>query len=161
MHTDIELRVARAREYFTSGYNCAQAVAMAYEDIIELDAPTIAKLTASFGGGLSRLREVCGAVSGMAFVAGALIPANNPQDTIAKRENYVLMQHFAEEFTKENGSIICRELLGLTQTKDLPTPSERTAEYYRKRPCVEYVAAAARIVGEYLYAREQITNENL
>ena len=150
MNVDIEERVTRAREFFTSGYNCAQAVALAYEDVIELDAETIAKLTASFGGGLSRLREVCGAVSGMAFVAGALIPANNPLDTVAKRENYALMQNFAEEFRKENGSIICRELLGLCQTKDEPTPSERTAEYYRKRPCVEYVAAAARIIGNYI-----------
>ena len=161
MNIDIEERVTRAREFFTSGYNCAQAVALAYEDIIELDAEMIAKLTASFGGGLSRLREVCGAVSGMAFVAGALIPANNPLDTVAKRENYALMQNFAEEFSKENGSIICRELLGLTQTKDEPTPSERTAEYYRKRPCVEYVAAAARIVGEYIATKQSTIAENL
>ena len=86
MKIDIEERVTRAREFFTSGYNCAQAVALAYEDVIELDAETIAKLAASFGGGLSRLREVCGAVSGMAFVAGSLIPANNPLDTVAKRD---------------------------------------------------------------------------
>ena len=161
MQINIEERVTIARNFFTEGYNCAQAVALAYADIIDLDKQTIARMAASFGGGLSRLREVCGAVSGMAFVAGALIPADNPQNTIAKRENYTLMQSFAEGFRKENGSIICRELLGLTQTKDEPTPSERTAEYYRKRPCVEYVAIAARIIGEYLASNEVKTAENL
>ena len=161
MLIDTEERVTRARDFFTAGYNCAQAVALAYADIIDLDTQEIARLTASFGGGISRLREVCGAVSGMAFVAGALIPANNPQDIVAKRNNYALMQSFAEAFRQENGSIICRELLGLTQTKDEPTPSERTAEYYRKRPCVEYVATAARIVGEYIAARESANTENL
>lgn len=154
MQINIEERVANARNFFTAGYNCAQAVALAYEDIIGLESQTIARLTASFGGGLSRLREVCGAVSGMAFVAGVLIPADNPQNSVAKRENYALMQSFAETFRVENGSIVCRELLGLTCTKEEPIPSERTAEYYRKRPCVEYVATAARIVGEYLASVE-------
>lgn len=154
MHIEIEERVARARNFFTAGYNCAQAVALAYEDITELDTQTLARLTVSFGGGMSRLREVCGAVSGMAFIAGVLVPADNPLDLAAKRENYALMQSFAEKFRTENGSIVCRELLGLTQCKDEPTPSERTAEYYRKRPCVEYVATAARIVGEYIISKE-------
>ena len=150
MQIDIDERVIKARNFFTSGYNCAQAVALAYGDIIEADVQTIARLTASFGGGMSRLREVCGAVSGMAFVAGSLIPADNPLDIAAKKQNYALMQSFAEAFRKENGSIVCRELLGLSQQKDEPTPSERTTEYYRKRPCVEYVATAARIIGEHI-----------
>lgn len=150
MQIDIDERVIKARNFFTSGYNCAQAVALAYDDIIGADVQTIARLTASFGGGMSRLREVCGAVSGMAFVAGSLIPADNPLDIAAKRQNYALMQSFAEAFRKENGSIVCRELLGLSQQKDEPTPSERTTEYYRKRPCVEYVATAARIIGEHI-----------
>ncbi|MBQ3260314.1 MAG: C_GCAxxG_C_C family protein [Alistipes sp.] len=150
MQIDIDERVIKARNFFTSGYNCAQAVALAYDDVIGADVQTIARLTASFGGGMSRLREVCGAVSGMAFVAGSLIPADNPLDIAAKRQNYALMQSFAEAFRKENGSIVCRELLGLSQQKDEPTPSERTTEYYRKRPCVEYVATAARIIGEHI-----------
>lgn len=155
---NINERVAQARDFFTKGYNCAQSVALAYRDIVGLDEQTIARLTASFGGGMSRLREVCGAVSGMAFVAGALVPADNPLDIASKRENYALMQKFAEGFRCENGSIVCRELLGLSQRKDEPTPSERTAEYYRKRPCVEYVATAARIVGEYILSQN---HENL
>ena len=150
MQIDIDERVIKARNFFTSGYNCAQAVALAYDDVIGADVQTIARLTASFGGGMSRLREVCGAVSGMAFVAGSLIPADNPLDIAAKKQNYALMQSFAEAFRKENGSIVCRELLGLIQQKDEPTPSERTTEYYRKRPCVEYVATAARIIGEHI-----------
>lgn len=150
MQIDIDERVIKARNFFTSGYNCAQAVALAYDDVIGADVQTIARLTASFGGGMSRLREVCGAVSGMAFVAGSLIPADNPLDIAAKKQNYALMQSFAEAFRKENGSIVCRELLGLSQQKDEPTPSERTTEYYRKRPCVEYVATAARIIGEHI-----------
>ena len=150
MKIDVKARAEHAKKLFEEGYNCAQSVALAYADITELDSETLAKIAAPFGGGMGRLREVCGAVSGMAFVAGSLIPANNPLDTVAKRDNYALMQNFAEEFRKENGSVICRELLGLCQTKDEPTPSERTAEYYRKRPCVEYVASAARIIGEYI-----------
>ena len=150
MQIDIDERVIKARNFFTSGYNCAQAVALAYDDVIGADVQTIARLTASFGGGMSRLREVCGAVSGMAFVAGSLIPADNPLDIAAKKQNYALMQSFAEAFRKEHGSIVCRELLGLIQQKDEPTPSERTTEYYRKRPCVEYVATAARIIGEHI-----------
>lgn len=154
MQININERVAKARNFFTSGYNCAQAVVLAYEDIIGSDAHTLARLAASFGGGLSRLREVCGAVSGMAFITGALIPVDDPLNISAKRENYALMQSFADKFKVENGSIVCRELLGLSQLKDEPTPSERTTEYYRKRPCVEYVATAARIVGEYLASIE-------
>lgn len=161
MQIDIEERVALSRKYFTDGYNCAQAVALAYEDIIGLPPQTIAQMVASFGGGMSRLREVCGAVSGMAFVSGALVPAYDPHNSVAKRENYALMQRFAEAFTKENGSIVCRVLLGISQQKDEPTPSERTAEYYRKRPCVEYVATAARIIGEHLAAQNRTQAENV
>ena len=154
MHINIEERITKARDFFTAGYNCAQAVVLAYEDIIGSDPRTLATLAASFGGGLSRLREVCGAVSGMAFITGALVPVDDPLNIVAKRENYALMQSFAEKFRAENGSIVCRELLGLSQHKDEPTPSERTSEYYRKRPCVEYVATAARIIGEYLATKE-------
>ncbi len=147
---DIEARVARARELFTSGYNCSQSVFLAYADLFGVDHTLAATLSAPLGGGMGRLREVCGTVSGMALVAGMLIPADDPSDTKAKAANYALVQHFAEQFRAANGAIVCRELLGLTQRKDEPTPEARTPEYYRKRPCVEYVACAARIIGEYL-----------
>lgn len=149
---DIEERVARARELFTSGYNCAQAVVLAYRDVTGLDAALAATCSAPFGGGMGRLREVCGAVSGMTLLAGFLAPNPTPDDRAAKTAGYALVQRFAEAFRAENGAIVCRELLGLDRPKDAPQPSERTAEYYRKRPCADYVAAAARIVGEYLNA---------
>lgn len=150
MNIDLESRVKRARELFSSGYNCSQSVFMAYADLFEIEPRMAATLSAPLGGGMGRLREVCGAVSGMALLAGQLIPVYDPSDRQAKAENYALVQHFAERFREENGAIVCRELLGLSLQKEDPTPAERTAEYYRKRPCVEYVATAARIVGEWL-----------
>lgn len=150
MKVDIEERVATARELFRSGYNCAQSVFLAYRDVAGFDEKIAATVSAPFGGGMSRLREVCGAVSGMAMTIGFIVPNDRPNDGPAKKNTYAAVQEAAEKFRAENGSIVCRELLGLTQRKDDPTPSERTAEYYKKRPCVEYVACAARIVGEKL-----------
>ena len=148
-----EERALRAKEFFNKGYNCAQSVALAYADITSLDEEMVAKITASFGGGMGRLREVCGAVSGMAFVASFISPCPTADNAEAKKANYALVQHFAEKFREQNGSIVCRQLLGLEQPKDEPTPSPRTAEYYKKRPCAEYVYDAALIVGEYLQNR--------
>ena len=145
-----EERALRAKEYFNNGYNCAQSVALAYADITNLDEEMVAKITASFGGGMGRLREVCGAVSGMAFLASFISPCPSADNAEAKKANYALVQEFAEQFRKQNGNIVCRSLLGLDRPKDEPTPSPRTAEYYKKRPCAEYVYDAALIVGEYL-----------
>ena len=145
-----EERALRAKEYFNQGYNCAQAVALAYADITALDESTVAKITASFGGGMGRLREVCGAVSGMSFLASFISPCPTADNAEAKKANYTLVQHFAEQFRQQNGNIVCRALLGLDHPKDEPTPSPRTTEYYKKRPCSEYVYDAAKIVGEYL-----------
>ena len=147
---DIEERVARARNFFTSGYNCAQAVAMAFDDVMTMDTTTVARIAAPFGGGMGRMREVCGAVSGMTMVAGFLSPCPTADDPVAKKANYTLVQNFAEKFRAQNGAIVCRTLLGLDRTKDDPTPSPRTAEYYKKRPCAELVGDAARIIAEYL-----------
>lgn len=153
---DIEERVTRAVGYFKSGYNCAQAVVMAYDDIMDLSVEALAKIAAPFGGGMGRMREVCGTVSGMTFIAGAILPAINPQNLEERKANYALVQHFAERFRQENGDIVCRRLLGLepmAERSETPMPSQRTEEYYRKRPCAEYVASAARIVAEYLAER--------
>ncbi len=147
-------RAERAKALFNEGYNCAQSVALAYADITPLDEQMVATVTASFGGGLGRLREVCGAVSGMAFVASFISPCPTATDAIAKKQNYALVQEFAEKFRQQNGSIVCRSLLGLDRPKDDPTPSPRTEEYYKKRPCAEYVYDAALIVGEYLASKE-------
>lgn len=145
-----EERALRAKEFFNQGYNCAQAVALAYADITALDERTVATITASFGGGMGRLREVCGAVSGMSFLASFISPCPTAEDGEAKKANYALVQKFAEEFRRQNGNIVCRSLLGLDRPKDEPTPSPRTAEYYQKRPCAEYVYDAALIVGKHL-----------
>ena len=147
---DAEERALRAKSYFHEGYNCAQSVALAFADITPLDEQMLATITASFGGGMGRLREVCGAVSGMAFVASFISPCPTADNDKAKKANYVLVQEFAEQFRQQNGSVVCRSLLGLDRPKDEPTPSPRTAEYYKKRPCAEYVYDAALIVGKYL-----------
>jgi C_GCAxxG_C_C family probable redox protein len=150
---DVQERVERACGYFKSGYNCAQAVVMAFDDVMEQSPEMLARLTAPFGGGMGRMREVCGTVSGMAFLAGAISPAVDPSNLEERKANYALVQHFADAFRQENGDIVCRRLLGLepmVERAETAMPSARTEEYYKKRPCVEYVGCAARIVAEYL-----------
>lgn len=155
MKVDINARSERARAYFLEGYNCAQSVVLAYCDIMGIDAQLAATIAAPFGGGMGRLREVCGTVSGMFMVAGFVAPNPQPNDNVNKRHCYSTVQSLAESFRNENGSIICRELLGLTQKSDEPTPSPRTEEYYRRRPCAEYVAIAARILGEKINSMQE------
>lgn len=147
---NIEERVERAVSLFKSGYNCSQSVVVAYADYFGLDEQTAMRVSASFGGGMGRLREVCGAVSGSFMLAGLKYSSTDPSDKEAKTKNYTVVQELAEKFRQHNGSIICRELLGLTQKKDNPEPSDRTPEYYKRRPCAEYVAIAARVIGEKL-----------
>ena len=150
---NVDERVERARNFFTAGYNCAQAVAMAFNDVMEMDVTTVARIAAPFGGGMGRMREVCGAVSGMTLVAGSICPSVDPKNMEERKANYALVQNFAAQFRAENGDIVCRRLLGLepaVESAESAMPSERTAEYYRKRPCVEYVATAARIVAEHI-----------
>lgn len=143
----------QAAKLFKDGYNCAQAVLAAYCDEINLDMDTALALSSSFGGGMGRLREVCGAVSGMFMVAGLKAGYTDPKNMDAKKRHYELIQEMAKRFKDENGSIICRELLGLADGADKPTPDARTAEYYKKRPCDEYVACAARIAQEVLFEK--------
>lgn len=150
MKIDVEKRAAQAENYFRSGYNCAQSVYMAYADLFDMDVDLAAKISAPLGGGMGRLREVCGACSGMFLLAGLAIPANNPADKEAKAENYRMVQALAADFKSQNGSIICRELLGLDHRHDAPTPETRTETYYKKRPCAELVHLAAEIVGKKL-----------
>ena len=150
---DKEARAESARAYFKQGYNCCQSVALAYADLIGMDKDAVAALASGFGGGFGRLREVCGCVSGMTMVAGAVLPSTDPGDSGRKTENYALVQRLAGKYAEENGSIICRELLGLSgksTSPESPAPSARTGEYYRKRPCPELCACAARIIAEEL-----------
>lgn len=139
----------KAHALFEEGYNCAQAVVLCFDDITGVDSKTAAMLASSFGGGMGRLREVCGAVSGMFAVAGLLKGYDDPKATDKKAEHYAFIQSLAADFKKENGSIICRELLDLPGSSD-PVPEERTADYYRRRPCADYVASAAKILAQKL-----------
>ena len=153
---DIEERVAKAKRLFKEeGYNCCQAVVLAYNDVFDVDDNTAAALSSGFGGGMGRMREVCGSVSGMVMLAGLMAPAADPSIKVDRTRNYALVQEMADEFRSLNGSIVCKELLGLVPmgsqaavAKESPEPSDRTAEYYKKRPCEELVGIAARIVGE-------------
>ena len=136
----------RAADLFHQGYNCAQSVFAAFSDELGIDFETALKLAAPFGGGMGRMREVCGAVSGMFLVAGLKYGYSDPKAGSAKAEHYQLIQALAERFREENHSIICRELLGLGAGPDHPEPEQRTNDYYRKRPCAELVACAAGII---------------
>ena len=124
---------------FEEGYNCAQSVFLAFSDLHGMDTHTAAVLSSSFGGGMGRLREVCGAVSGMFLVAGILYGYDDPGAREEKAAHYARIQELAKAFEEKNGSIVCRELLGLSVKREEPTPKERTAEYYKKRPCPELV----------------------
>ncbi|MBE6849773.1 MAG: C_GCAxxG_C_C family protein [Ruminococcus sp.] len=140
----------KARGLFKEGYNCSQAVLLAFSDVTGLDDNTALMLASSFGGGMGRLREVCGAVSGMFMVIGILCGYSSPADHAEKTAHYERIQELAAQFREKNGSIICRELLGLGSGADSPVPEHRTQAYYRKRPCAEIVADAAEITELYL-----------
>lgn len=140
----------KAKELFLQGYNCAQSVLLAFGDLTGLEEDTAAKLASSFGGGLGRLREVCGAVSGAAMVLGILEGYDDPNDTEAKKTHYHRIQEFTKRFKEQNGSIICRELLKGVKTVEGGDPEARTADYYKKRPCPDLVEQAAQILDEML-----------
>ena len=166
--TETENRAEAAVAFFRQGYNCAQSVTLALADLYGLDAATLAQLSASFGGGIGRMRETCGAACGMFMMAG--MEVQNPQDSPSepsctypdaalKKANYQVVQHLAAEFRKRCGALLCRELLGLAKpladgvvpaVAITATPEERTEAYYRRRPCTAMVETAVRIYMEYL-----------
>lgn len=148
---DTEERVQAAVENFESGYNCAQSVFLAYADLLDLEKDTAGKMSVSFGGGMGRMREVCGTVSAMAMIAGFKYPVTDKTDQEARTRNYAMVQKTAGMFKETYGSIICRDLLPPADAAaTTPAPSLRTKEYYGKRPCSKYVAHAARIAGQML-----------
>ncbi|MBP9995753.1 MAG: C_GCAxxG_C_C family protein [Lachnospiraceae bacterium] len=142
-------RIDRAMKIFEEGYNCAQSVVLAYEDVLPLDHEMLSKMSCSFGGGLGRMREVCGCVSGMAMVLGLVEGYDGIGEGDIKAKHYEKVQEVAHAFEKENGSIVCRDLLGLSIKSDSPIPEKRTEEYYKKRPCKELVGMAVKILEEY------------
>lgn len=153
---EIEKRVERAKELFKQGFNCSQSVFAACADLYGIEDEALAlRLSASFGGGIGRMRETCGAACGMFMLAGLENGSAKAGDAEGKMQNYALVQDLAAKFRDENGSLRCAELLGIKsqeqgiQTND-PTPAPRTEEYYKKRPCVEMVASAVRMFLEEL-----------
>ena len=150
MDLDYEQRVARAVELFKMGYNCAQAVTAAFADEYGYTEEQALKMSASFGGGIGRMRETCGAACGMFILAGLDTGSADAYDRQGKADNYALVQQLADEFRRENGSLICAELLGLRERRpQVPVPDERTAVYYEKRPCAKMVETAACIWSKY------------
>ena len=137
-------------ELFVEGYNCAQAVAVAFCDITGLDEKTTARMVSPYGGGMGRLREVCGAVSGMFFVLSYLYGYDTAGDDVSKKRLYTDVQALAAQFREACGSIVCREILNNPPTD--PTPSPRTAEYYKVRPCARMVLTAATLMDGFIAA---------
>lgn len=135
----------KAKALFKEGFNCAQAVAMAFAEETGMDEKMMMKASAGFGGGMGRLREVCGSVSGAVMVLGLLAGRDDVKNNEAKKELYRLVQEQASAFKEANGSYICRELLQGVTADTRPQPDERTPEYYRKRPCAELVELSADI----------------
>ena len=145
-------RADRAEELFRQGYNCGQSVFAAFADLLGMTVEEAAKIASPFGAGFGKLREVCGAVSGMTLVTGYLKGYSDPADYESKKELYALIQKMCSEFEAREGSIICRELLGLKKGEDICEPSVRTEEYYRSRPCVGACRTAADIVEKEVLA---------
>ena len=140
----------QAAQLFLDGYNCAQAITVAFSDVTGLDKDFSARMASSFGGGIGRLREVCGAVSGMVMVAGILYGYDANSEESAKKEHYTLVQELAGKFREEVGSIVCRDILKNPPSDPNPTP--RTEEFYKKRPCTRMVMVAAKILDDYIQA---------
>lgn len=141
-------RALKARELFMSGCNCSQAVFLAFADKYGIDEETALRLASSFGGGMGRSREICGALSGALMVNGMETASTDLTDIEAKTANYESAREIMEAFRNDNGSIYCRELLGLSKKPESATPDARTSEYYKKRPCAEIVYSAALVLEE-------------
>ena len=139
-----------AYENFLKGYNCTQAVTVAFAEELGLDEQTAARLSCGFGGGMGRMREVCGTFSGIVMVLSQLYGYSDPTDTETKKDLYEKIRALAAKFREDNGSIICRELLGLDKAENSAAPEPRTAEYYKKRPCPELCRYAANILEEFI-----------
>ncbi len=148
---DKEERIARAVAYFKEGFNCSQSVVAAFADLYGFTHEQALHMSASFGGGIGRMRLTCGAVCGMFLLAGLETAAMEGKDRATKSRNYAIVQMLAEKFRAENGTISCARLLGIDRNTPISSEAEpRTAAYYAKRPCPKMIESAARIFAEYL-----------
>lgn len=147
----MEERIEKSVALFKEGYNCSQSVVAAFADRYGFTREQALRMSASFGGGIGRMRETCGAACGLFLLAGLETGAVDGADREGKAANYALVQQLAEEFKKRNGALKCADLLGLSKKEPVvSTPEARTPQYYAKRPCVKMVEEAARIWCEYL-----------
>lgn len=148
-----EDRVNKAVELFKSGYNCSQSVVGAFADLYGFTPEQAFRMAASFGGGIGRMRQTCGAACGMFLLAGLDTGAVEGSDRAGKSHNYAIVQELAAKFKEINGSMICAELLGLKKSENVgkdPQAEARTPQYYKKRPCAKMVETAATLFAEYL-----------
>ncbi|MGN1282048.1 MAG: C-GCAxxG-C-C family protein [Succinivibrio sp.] len=143
-------RKKAAMDNFLKGYNCAQSVVLAFAKDLNLDEDMMSELACSFGGGMGRLREVCGAVSASFMILGILYGYSGPEKGSLKKEQYQRVQELAKKFEELNGSIVCRDLLNLSVKHDEPTPEQRTEAYYKKRPCGEIVGCAVELLENFI-----------
>ncbi|MBR3537945.1 MAG: C_GCAxxG_C_C family protein [Eubacterium sp.] len=140
---------------FRNGYNCSQSIILAFEDMLPMDKTTLSMMASSFGGGMGRLREVCGSVTGMFMIVGLLYGYAGPETGQIKADHYARIQELARRFEEKHGSIVCREMLGLSIRHDTPNPEARTNEYYKKRPCAEIIGDAAEILEQYIKEQDE------
>ena len=145
-------RSERAAQLFLKGYNCSQSVVIAFSDLTGLDTEQSARLASSFGGGMGRMREVCGAVSGMYLVLGMLYGYSDPLDYEGKRQQYGVIQELAAKFRERAGSIVCREILKNPPSD--PAPTVRTQQFYAQRPCTRMIMLAVSLLEDYIRERE-------
>lgn len=153
MNNIYEDRIKKAVTLFLNGYNCSQSVVVAFADMYGIDEETAKRLSAGFGGGVGRMRMICGAVSGMVILIGLEEGQTDGDDKNGKANCYSVVQKLVERSRKQNGSIICADLLdmkGCKVEKDNHVPDERNEKYYSTRPCAKSVESAARIFAEYL-----------
>lgn len=143
-------RVEDAVRTFEEGYNCAQSVFATYAELFGMDREAALKLSCPMGAGVGRMREICGAVSSMALLAGLKEGNADPDDEDAKERIYSLVREMSDLFQEENGSVVCRELLGIEGREESARPDKRTPEYYASRPCGRFIACASKIIEEIL-----------
>lgn len=147
-------RADKAEELFRQGCNCSQAVFLSFADLLEMDEKTALKLSSTFGGGMGKLREVCGAVTGAFMVLGMLYGYDDITSQEEKVRTYKMIQSFAKDFKEQKKTIICRDLLGLKEGEDLPEPAIRTEEYYQSRPCIGACRCAAELVEQIIKGKD-------
>ncbi len=159
---DLESRIQRAVELFMQGYGCCQSVVCAFADRYGLDEEMALRISAGFGGGVGRMRMMCGTCSALVILAGLEKGQTRGDDREGKAACYQLVRQLLETFRQRNGSIICAELLQMNGVKaetNTSQPDERNAEYYRVRPCARKVESAARVFAEYLDSRQASEGE--